>query len=344
MDPVSQGVLGGVAGQQVSSKRQKVAALVVGCLGGMAADLDVLISSDKDPLLFLEYHRHFTHALVFIPIGALLCALFSHWVFRRWFNKLDLGFRQIYLFSFAGYATHALLDACTTYGTQLLWPFSDARIAWNNVSVVDPLFTVPLLVLLLLSVLKRSQRWATVSAIYVFVYLSLGFLQHNRAVDIAQQVASERGHTPTQLSAKPSFANLLVWKSVYEYNNQYYIDAVRVGYNSTIYSGVVVDKLNVATHFPSLDPNSQQARDIERFRWFSNQYLALDPENKNRIIDVRYSLIPNQVNGMWGIVLDANAGPDQHVQWTTMRPGPKESKKLFMRLWKMILGQNFESL
>lgn len=346
MDPVSQGVLGGVAGQQVSSKQQKVAALVVGCLGGMAADLDVLISSDKDPLLFLEYHRHFTHALVFIPIGALLCALFSHWVFRRWFNKLDIGFRQVYLFSFAGYATHALLDACTTYGTQLLWPFSDARIAWNNVSVVDPLFTVPLLVLLILSVFKRSQRWATVSAIYVFAYLGLGFLQHHRAVDIAQQIASERGHTPTQLSAKPSFANLLVWKSVYEYNDRYYIDAVRVGFgdNHIVYSGVMVDKLNIATHFPALDLNSQQARDIERFRWFSNQYLALDPDNKNRIIDVRYSLIPNQVGGMWGIVLDDNADPDQHVQWTTVRPGAKKSKKLFLHLWKMILGHNIEPL
>ena len=151
MDPVSQGVVGGVAARPFASAKEKLIAVVVGALAGMAADLDVLIRSDTDPLLFLEYHRHFTHALIFIPIGALLCALLANFILSRLFSQRHIGFKQVYLWCFAGYATHALLDACTTYGTQLFWPFSDARIAWNNVSVVDPLFTIPLLCLLIMS-------------------------------------------------------------------------------------------------------------------------------------------------------------------------------------------------
>ena len=65
----------------------------------------------------------------------------------------SLGFKRVYLFSFAGYATHALLDACTTYGTQLFLPFSNTRVAWNNVSVVDPLFTIPLAVLVIFAII-----------------------------------------------------------------------------------------------------------------------------------------------------------------------------------------------
>lgn len=342
MDPISQGVLGGVAAQQVSQKPQKVAALVVGWLAGMAADLDVLISSDSDPLLFLEFHRHFTHALIFIPFGALVCAVFFRFVFRRWFSKVSLGFRQIYLFSFVGYATHALLDACTTYGTQMLWPFSDARIAWNTVSVVDPFFTIPLLVLLLASVLRRSQMWAGISAIYVFAYLGLSFTQNQRAEDVARGLAKQRGHTPVQLGVKPSFANILVWKSVYEHKGVYYIDAVRVGLDTRVYQGVEVEKLSLDKHFSWIEKGTQQAQDIERFRWFSNQHLALDPNNNNRIIDVRYSLLPNQVTGMWGIVLDEHADSEQHIVWTTNRPGPTQTKQLMGSLWRMILGKDVD--
>ena len=56
-----------------------------------------------------------------------------------------MAYRQVWFIALLGYGTNGLLDACTTYGTLLLWPFSNARIAWNNVSVIDPLFTLPLL-------------------------------------------------------------------------------------------------------------------------------------------------------------------------------------------------------
>ncbi len=339
MDPVTQGVLGGVAGQQVSDGKEKLAALVVGGLSGMAADLDVLISSKTDPLMFLEYHRHFTHALIFIPLGALICAVFFQWAWRTWFAKSLLSFKRVYLFSFVGYATHALLDACTTYGTQLFWPFSDTRIAWNTVSVVDPLFTLPLMLLLAISVIKRSQVFALLSAFYVCFYLGLGWLQSRTALDAAQQLAALRGHEVKQLGVKPSFANILVWKSVYEYDGRYYVDAVRVGSTTTVYQGVSVEKLDLIKHFGWLDQQSQQREDIERFRWFSNQHLGLDPENENRIIDVRYSLIPNQVSGMWGIVLDPNADKQAHVQWTSNRPMGAEAVEKFNELWSMIMGR-----
>lgn len=339
MDPITQGVLGGVAGQQVSAKKEKVAALVTGALAGMAADLDVLISSSTDPLLFLEFHRHFTHALIFIPVGALICALFFQWAFKRWFGRLSLSFARVYLFSFVGYATHALLDACTTYGTQLFWPFSDMRVAWNVVSVVDPLFSIPLIALLVVSVIKRSQGFAVLSALYAFAYMGLGLLQNQVALGAAQQLAKQRGHTPLQLGVKPSFANIVVWKSVYEYQGRYYVDAVRVlGSATDVYEGVSVEKLDTAQHFSWLDTASQQAEDVERFRWFSNQHLGIDPENENRIIDVRYSLIPNEVTGMWGIVLDPAANKSAHVEWTSNRPAGAQAAEKTKELFAMVLG------
>jgi len=180
MDPVTQGVVGLTASQLVSRRRERMMAAALGVLSGMAPDLDVLIKSSEDPLLFLEYHRHFTHALIFIPFGALLCAVLARFIFNKWFAGNQLSFSRTYLFCLAGYATHALLDACTTYGTQLFWPFSDVRVAWNNVSVVDPLFTVPLIILMLLTLRMNSARIAWFAAVYAVSYLGLGVVQNKR--------------------------------------------------------------------------------------------------------------------------------------------------------------------
>ena len=342
MDPVTQGVLGATASQLVSTRREKVEAAFVGVISGMAADLDVLIKSATDPLLFLEYHRHFTHSLFFIPVGALVCAILYIAIARVLRKSNDYSrqrFNRIYVFSLAGYATHALLDACTTYGTQLLWPFTNTRFAWNTVSVIDPLFTLPLFIILAFSILRRSRSFAIFGALYVVSYLSLGMLQNQRALSVAQDLAATRGHTPTQLGVKPSFANILVWKSVYIHNDEYYVDAVRAGLRPMVYQGTKTKRLVVSNQFPWLTQTSQQSIDIERFRWFSNDHLGVDPNNPLRIIDVRYSVTPNRLDGMWGITLDPEGGDSDHVVFSTSRPKGDQMRAEFDSLIQMILGR-----
>lgn len=334
MDPLTQGVLGTTASQLVARPRQKLAAAVLGFFSGASADLDVLIRSDSDPLLALEYHRQFTHSLIFIPLGALLCALF----FYALFSRRRFSFAHTYLFCLVGYATHALLDACTTYGTLLFWPFSHARVAWNTVSVVDPLFTLPLLLFTSVALLRRSTAWAIIASCYVLAYLGLGAIQNQRAEAVAYKLAASRGHSVMNLGVKPSFGNIITWKSIYEHQGRYYVDAIRVLGSSQVFEGSSTDKLDLQTHFPWLDDASQQAKDIDRFRWFSNQHLAIDPDNPLRIIDIRYSLVPNRLDGMWGIELNPHAAEKEHVRWTTTRPDGDEIAASIGELWALIKG------
>ena len=333
MDPLTQGVLGAALPQATASRRDAVSAGILGFLAGMAPDLDVLIRSTRDPLLFLEYHRQFTHALVFIPIGGLLCALVLHTLFGR---RRQLTFSKTLLFCTLGYATHAVLDACTTYGTMLFWPFSDARIAWNTVSVIDPVFTLPILLLVLFASLRRRPLLARLALVWAVAYLSLGLWNRNAAMELGQSLAASRGHSPVRLEAKPSFANILVWKIVYETRDRFYVDAVRVGPGPRIFAGDSVAKLDIARDLPWLDPDSQQARDIERFHWFSNGYIAPDPRVANRVIDIRYSLLPNQVDALWSIELVPGASPEQHARYTTHRDPREDSAAI---LWAMMSGE-----
>ena len=117
MDPLSQALVGANIAQIGAQKKDIRFATFCGLIAGMSADLDILINSSHDPLLALEFHRHFTHSLFFIPIGALLVTLFLKAILFRY----SFSFKKIYFFSFLGYATHGLLDACTSYGTLLYW-------------------------------------------------------------------------------------------------------------------------------------------------------------------------------------------------------------------------------
>jgi len=330
MDPLSQAALGASLSQSFAADRKKqVSAMVIGALAGMAPDLDIFINSDSDPLLFLEYHRQFTHSLIFIPFGALLCAF----VFYP-FAKKKLSFKQIYLFSFLAYATHGLLDACTSYGTQLFWPFTNERVAWNVVSIVDPMFTLPVLFLIILAAYKKNSRYARMAFIYAVIFLSLGAIQKNRAENVLAELALQRGHQIERSHIKPSFANRHLWKLIYEYDGRFYVDAVTLLWDTDIISGASIRKLNVQKDFPWLPDNSQQAKDIERFRWFSNDYLAVSVNDNKLISDVRYSFIPNNINTMWGIEINKrlidDGDYDAHVFFETNNHLDKETRDQFL--------------
>ncbi len=327
MDPVSQGALGAALVQLVAGRRRMVVGGVLGALGGMAPDLDVLIRSSADPLLFLDYHRQFTHSLAFIPVGALLCAIALHAFVRR-----RLRFRETWLFCGLGYATHGLLDACTSYGTQLFWPFSDVRVAWNHVAVIDPLFTVPLVALLVAGVVRRQPRFAACGLAWAMLYIGAGALQGLRAERAAEEVARTRGHVPERLTVKPSFANILVWKSIYAAGGKYHVDAIRVGLDTMAFPGERVPVLEVARDLPWLDPASRQARELERFRRFSAGYLALDADDAAKVVDIRYSMVPNEIDALWGIRLDPEAPPEQPVEFVTERRATAEHRAALARL------------
>jgi len=323
LDPLSQGVLGAALPQSISNKKSLGIIGVIGFLSGLAPDLDIFIRSKSDPILFLEFHRQFTHSLIFIPFGGLLCALVLYFLISK---RFKISFKSTWVYSTLGYATHGLLDACTSYGTLLFWPFSQTRIAWNNISIIDPIFTIPLLVLIVIAGLKQKKIFAVIAILWAVFYLSLGMYQKNEAIKIGTIIAKSRGHDAIRISVKPSIGNLLLWKSIYETKDKFYIDAIRLGWSPKIFNGESINKINIQYAFPWLMVKSQQAKDIERFKWFSNGYIAINPKNKNQILDIRYSTLPNEIGGLWGIELSKEKGNDSHVKYITNRTISRATK------------------
>ena len=330
MDPVTQGIVATTAAQTCSKNNNLIIVSMIGFLAGLAPDIDIFIRSDTDPLLFLEYHRQFTHSLFFIPIGGLICSITFYYVFAKKFN---ISFKETYIYSTIGYATHGIIDSFTTYGTQLLWPFTDERFAWNTVSVIDPLFTIPIIMLCVWALIKNNKIYSFYAIIWMLVYQLAGFVQKDRAEDIIYEYANLKGHDINEIEAKPSFANIIVWKVIYSDDSNYYVNAVKLGLSHKIYPGEMIKKLDIRRDFKWLEPSSQQAIDIERFRWFSNDYLGIAKHDDNIIYDIRFSSIPNEAEGLWGIQLDKNKGIDEHIAYVTNR---ERSINRFHELIKMI--------
>lgn len=316
MDPISQGVLGSVAALSLAPKAHARLAAVAGWVAGMLADADVLIRSSSDPLLNIEYHRHFTHALAFIPLGGLVAAAVL-WLFTR----RHLSFSRLYLYCVAGYATAGLLDACTSYGTQLYWPFSNFRVAWNIISVVDPLFTLPLLLLVGAGIYRRSPGFARYAAVYAALYLGFGIVQRERASSLQVELAAQRGHhSIEQPTVKPSIANLVLWRSVYLHQGRYYVDALRVGLftEPETYPGESLPAFDLRETLAGLPEDSVRARDLKRFHHFSEGYLAALPDEPTFITDLRYSPLPNSIDPLWGIDI-SDTNPEASARFETRR-------------------------
>jgi len=318
MDPVTQGALGAAVSLALLSKRVPLSSARlawVGALGGMAADLDVLIRSDTDPLLAVEFHRHFTHSLAFIPIGGLLASL-------PWFASRSLRqhARFVVLASTLGYATHAALDACTTYGTLLFWPFSDTRVSLRWISVVDVFFSIPLLAAVIASALCGTPRWAALGLAWGACVMGLGALQQLRAERLQQQVARMRGHELERGAVFPTFTNQIAWRSVYRSGTRYYIDQLRVApFGATCVTPgssvpVLDNPLADAETSRAMHPNGRRAERL--IRWFSADWVALDPEDASVVGDLRYSLSPGEAVPIWGVRIDRVSGK---VEWVNNR-------------------------
>lgn len=304
--------------------------MLIGAGAGILPDADVFIRSASDPLLAVEYHRQFTHALAFIPVGGFISAL--PWLAKK---KNRNEWKAIIGASVAGYATHGLLDACTTYGTQLLWPFSNVRVAFHSISIIDPLFTLALLIGTILSAVRRSTLPASIALAFCLAYLGLGAVQRSRAADVQAHLAASRNHAVTRGEVFPTVGNNVVWRSLYRSGDTLHADRIRVPWlgRAAFVPGATVPAVDESDLDPAQLASPRIRRDFQRFRWFSGGWLARDSRDPSIIGDVRYSLRTGAFEAIWGVRF--HPGRKVPTEWIDMsrdreiRPG---------ELWDEITG------
>lgn len=338
MDIVTHALLGALATSAIAPKNS--ARSIWASAGGVCAllpDVDVLIRSSQDPLLALEYHRHFTHSLFFAPLGAALGMLLLWPLFRR-----RIKIKTLYTACFVGYSSACLLDVCTSYGTHLLWPVFPQPFALSIISVVDPIFSLLIAMGLALSLWLRHGWLRWFGLVAGALYLCFGTLQLHRAQEAAFRWAEndrvKQGSAEnSQILVKPTLGNLLLWRALIVRGGQVQALGLRVGpFGHVIdYAGERAPLIDLSIWHHQLG-DSRAYRDLLRFNRFANGWLAVLPEPANRIGDVRYSMLPTSLTPLWGIQINEQL-PDLAPVFFTQRDTRPEIRAVFL---KMLSGES----
>lgn len=211
MDSLTQIVLGAAVGEVVLGKQIGNKAMLYGAIAGTIPDLDVVTSYFTDTVTAISWHRGFTHSIFFSIVFAPILG----WLVSRYERYKDFkGWSWLFFWALI---THPILDAHTTWGTQLFWPL-DLRLAFKTIFVIDPLYTLPFLVFLILAM--RQNRTANkrrffntmglvVSSCYLLLTVVLKFI----AIEKFEKALQQQGLPYEQIDTRPAPLNTVLWNA-----------------------------------------------------------------------------------------------------------------------------------
>ena len=266
MDSVTQAVLGASVAGVCAPRGHRRKALIAGALLGTLPDLDVLIDFG-DAVKNYTYHRGFSHSLfVLVPLAALLWLGLRQWWLPvradpgRWFAAILLAL-----------VTHPLLDAHTAYGTQLWWPLSTPPTMWSTLFIIDPVYTIPLLLGTLSALIRPEAKWAGASLAAGLVistaYIGWSWIGKTTVEQNARQALDDSGRSEAPLFSVPTPFNTLLWRVVVMTED---------GYLEGFDSLVADDGPVQFARYPSDNGSLAAATEIwavSRLRWFSRDFL-----------------------------------------------------------------------
>ena len=222
MDSLTQIVLGASVAEATLGKKIGNKAIVLGAIAGTIPDLDIVTRFFVDDLTASVMHRGFSHSLIFPFVAAPILA----WILKKiYYNYSDVSFNDWFKMFFLAIITHPLLDAQTTWGTQLFWPF-EWRVAVENIFIIDPIYTLPFLTFLILTAfqdrLSKKRRLFNslgliISSAYLLITLSFKGVAH---YNIAKGL-EENNIEYKDINTRATYFNSILWSSQIELEDSY---------------------------------------------------------------------------------------------------------------------------
>lgn len=280
MDSITQIVLGAAIGELIAGKKVGYRAALWGAVGGTIPDLDVLSALFLSPVDYLAVHRGFSHSIFFAFLVAPIVAYLPHKIFK----KYPMSYSDWVKVLFWSLFTHPILDTFTGYGTQLLNPFSDYAFEINSIFIIDPLFTLPLLFFLVLSVRlpiihPKRKLWIRSGLFVSMLYLTLTLVFKFIAYQSIRSDAKEMGIEVNRMMTIPGPFSSFLWRGLIETN-----DGFHQGYYSLFDKSDKIVDFHFLPHTKHrLDSLSNELA-VKRLRWFSKNFYSV------RIIEDKYVL------------------------------------------------------
>ena len=278
-------------------------------------------------------------------IGLILTILLAIWLHRRYYRQsledISVSWREWGWLYFWAIFTHPLLDCCTAYGTQVFQPFSDYRVAFNNISVVDPIYTIPFLVCLIItSRLTQGSRYRR-----IFNYLGIGlsctyllltFINKMNINKVMEASLAAEGIEYHRYMTAPTIFNNILWNCLAEGDTAYY---------QGMYS--ILDQTPKVQHFNVIPKNHEwlqgheKDKDIEILKWFTNGYYNVirQKDGSLQFNDLRFGAISDRIEEAGDYVFRFDL-KEEKGEWKASQNREQEEpvSDAFKTLWERIKG------
>lgn len=331
MDSLTQIVLGAAVGEAVLGRKVGNKAMIYGAIAGTIPDFDVFASYFTDTVNALAIHRGFTHSVLF---SVLFAPLFGWLVSRYESFKEFVGWSWLFFWAFV---THPILDAHTTWGTQLFWPL-DLRLAFKTIFVIDPLYTLPFLVFLILAMLqrrtsKKRRVYNTIGLVISSVYLILTFFLKWVAFNAFEAALVNQDISYSQLDTRPAPLNTILWSANVETEQAYLLG------NYSFFDSKPIAFESYAKNHELLGHLVENKKVKRMIAISEGWYTITKVDDVLYFNDLRFGLLsmePNSQNFVfkYSIAVDASG----EVVFTEMPKGKRDAKKLLSELWTRLKG------
>lgn len=335
MDSLTQIVLGASVGEAVLGKKVGNKAILWGAIAGTIPDLDVLLRYFTDEISSTQMHRGFSHSIVF----AVLIAPLLGWIAKKIHFKLkDVSFKDWTKLFFWTTVTHPLLDAHTTWGTQFFWPFN-YRLAYQNIFVVDPLYTLPFLMfLIIVMTLKKDNpkrsKFNTIGLSVSSTYLLLTLIFKWISFQEFKEGLENQEIEYVEIDTKPSPLNSILWSSLIETDKGY-----RTAYYSLFDKQEITYSKEFLKNHHLLEPYLEQ-KVIKQLIDISAGWYRIEEKNGKLLFwDLRFGQMGMDVNNasfLW--YYELNIEENGNVSAIKRQPEIKNFKLIFKELFNRITG------
>lgn len=290
MDSLTQIALGAAVAEATIGRKVGRKAILWGAIAGTMPDLDVVVPLG-DAVKDFTYHRSATHSIFMLalitPLMVWLVNQF-HPQYKAYTGRWAVTFYLVFL-------THVLLDSFTTFGTQIFWPIDNTPVALSSIFIIDPLYTVPLLVgvisaLVMTRELPRGHLINRYGLIISSIYLAWGLVAKTIVDHQVEDALKKQTIAHNKVFTTPAPLNTLLWRTVV---------MTKDGYYEGFYSLLDEDNNINFQFYPSneaLLTGIQNNWTVQRLKWFSRGFYSVSAINKDVIIsDLRMGLEPNYV-------------------------------------------------
>ena len=304
MDSITQAALGGALGGAVLGRRFGRGAVIAGALLGTLPDMDVLIDYG-DAVANFSQHRGFSHSLlVLAPLAVVLAALLSRW-------QHSVSFRRWLTFTGAILITHPLLDAFTTYGTQLLWPLGPP-VAWHTIFIIDPLYTLPLLVAVIIALVRPPAiRALTVGLALSSLYLAWSLAAQQWVDHRVHQALAGTGYQTAPRMVQPMPFSTLLWRATVLHREE------RLEIVTGLLDGDVPLHIEGFPRDANLVASAKQLDDGRRLEWFTGGFLDYRLED-GRLVATDIRLGVPGAHPFQFVIAEAQGAAD-NLAWQAVR-------------------------